>query len=110
MAVIVSDATLLNYLVEIGAADVLPQLYGTVIIPPAVRAELNHAKRPKAVREWLSKSPAWLEVVAPSIIPPAALTELDVGEISQGIFPLPALSSTSLRRSTSGRPAAPILG
>jgi len=76
MAVIVSDATPLNYLVEIGAADVLPQLYGRVIIPPAVRAELNHAKTPKALREWLSKSPAWLEVVAPSIIPPAALTEL----------------------------------
>jgi predicted nucleic acid-binding protein len=28
MAVIVSDATPLNYLVEIGSADVLPQLYG----------------------------------------------------------------------------------
>ena len=64
MAVIVSDATPLNYLVEIGAADVLPQLYGRVIIPPAVRAELNHAKTPKAVREWLSKSPAWLGVSA----------------------------------------------
>jgi predicted nucleic acid-binding protein len=81
MAVIVSDATPLNYLVEIRAADVLPQLYGRVIIPPAVRAELSHAKTPKAVREWLSKSPAWLEVVAPSIIPPASLTELDAGEM-----------------------------
>jgi predicted nucleic acid-binding protein len=73
MAVIVSDAPPLNYLVEIGAADVLPQLYGRVIIPPAVRAELNHVKTPKAVREWLSKSPAWLEVVAPSNIPPGGV-------------------------------------
>ena len=66
MAAIASDATPLNYLVEIGGADVLPQLYGRVIIPPAVRAELNHAKTPKAVGEWLSKSPAWLEPPTPA--------------------------------------------
>ena len=68
MAVIVSDATPLNYLVVIAAADVLPQLYGRVLIPPAVRAELDHPNTPSAVRERLATSPAWLEVVAPSMI------------------------------------------
>ena len=110
MAVIVSDATPLNYLVEIGAADVLPQLYGRVIIPPAVRAELNHAKTPKAVREWLTKSPAWLEVVAPSIIPPAALTELDVGEMEAITLALQTCADLLLIDECDGRAAARGLG
>jgi len=110
MAVIVSDATPLNYLVEIGAADVLPQLYGRVIIPPAVRAELNHAKTPKAVREWLSKSPAWLEEIAPSIIPPAALTELDAGEMEAITLALQSCADLLLIDERDGTAAARGLG
>lgn len=110
MAVIVSDATPLNYLVEIGAVDVLHQLYGRVIIPPAVREELNHAKTPKAVREWLSKSPAWLEVVAPSIIPPAALTELDAGEMEAITLALQSGADLLLIDERDGTAAARRLG
>ncbi len=40
MAVIVSDTTPLNYLVLIGAIDILPGLYIRVFVPPAVKAEL----------------------------------------------------------------------
>ena len=110
MAVIVSDATPLNYLVEIGAADVLPQLYGRVVIPPAVRAELDHAKTPKAVRRWLSKSPSWIEVVAPSITPPAALTELDVGEKEAITLALQSRADLLLIDERDGTAAARALG
>jgi predicted nucleic acid-binding protein len=110
MAVIVSDATPLNYLVVIGAVDVLHQLYGRVIIPPAVREELNHAKTPKAVREWLSKSPDWLEVVAPSIIPPATLTELDAGEMEAITLALQSGADLLLIDERDGTAAARRLG
>jgi len=43
MQAIVADTTPLNYLVLIQAADILPNLYRTVLIPPAVKAELAHA-------------------------------------------------------------------
>ena len=36
MAVVVSDATPLNYLVLIEAVEILPRLYGRVLIPPAL--------------------------------------------------------------------------
>ena len=40
-AVVVSDATPLNYLVLINAVEVLPRLFSAVLIPPAVAAELS---------------------------------------------------------------------
>src|SRR5438552_1647227 len=43
MQSIVADTTPLNYLVLIQAAEILPNLYRTVLIPPAVKAELAHA-------------------------------------------------------------------
>ena|SRR5258708_6016206 len=65
MQSIVADTTPLNYLVLIQAADILPELYRTVLIPPAVKAELAHANTPAVVRAWISQPPAWLEVVKP---------------------------------------------
>jgi predicted nucleic acid-binding protein len=79
MAVIVSDTTPLNYLVLIEAADLLPKLYGRVLVPPAVHNELSHQKAPEALRIWLVSSPHWLEVVAPSVVP-FTLRSLDAGE------------------------------
>ena len=49
MAVIVSDTTPLNYLILIDAVEILPRLYGRVLIPPAVREELNQSSTPKRV-------------------------------------------------------------
>ena len=53
MQAIVADTTPLNYLVLIQAADILPKLYRTVLIPPAVKAELAHANTPAIVRAWI---------------------------------------------------------
>lgn len=62
MQSIVADTTPLNYLVLIQAADILPELYRTVLIPPAVKAELTHTNTPAVVREWISQPPAWLKL------------------------------------------------
>ena len=64
MQSIVADTTPLNYLVLIQATDILPELYRMVLIPPAVKAELAHANTPAVVRAWISRPPAWLEVVS----------------------------------------------
>ncbi len=80
MQAIVADTTPLNYLVLIQAADILPNLYRTVLIPPAVKAELAHANTPAIVREWISQPPPWLEVVSLKLPVDSALAHLDAGE------------------------------
>jgi predicted nucleic acid-binding protein len=57
MQSIVADTTPLNYLVLIHAAEILPNLYRKVLIPPTVKAELAHANAPDMVRAWISKPP-----------------------------------------------------
>lgn len=80
MAVIVSDTRPLNYLVLIDAIEVLPRLYGRVLIPLAVREELNQPSTPEPVRVWLRRPPSWLELVSPTRAPDPALSKLDLGE------------------------------
>jgi len=80
MESIVADTTPLNYLVLIQAADILPSLYGKVLIPPAVKAELAHANTPDVVRTWISQPPSWLEIVNLKKPVDLALSHLDAGE------------------------------
>jgi predicted nucleic acid-binding protein len=80
MQSIVADTTPLNCLVLIQATDILPNLYRTVLIPPAVKAELAHANTPAVVRAWISQPPAWLEVVSLKQPVDSALEHLDAGE------------------------------
>ncbi|MEP6671125.1 MAG: DUF3368 domain-containing protein [Chthoniobacter sp.] len=75
---IVSDTSPLNYLVLIGAIDLLPQFVSSVLIPPAVAAELADPRTPATVRQWLAHSPPWLHIVAPLNVDP--LLHLDRGE------------------------------
>jgi predicted nucleic acid-binding protein len=63
--IVVADASPLRYLILIEHVHVLPALYGRVLIPPAVIAELNRERTPDLVRAWLAKSPDWLHVQAP---------------------------------------------
>jgi predicted nucleic acid-binding protein len=64
--IVVSDTSPLNYLVLIGAIDVLPQLFGDVNVPPAVIAELQHPATPPAVKSWAAKLPSWVTVTTPT--------------------------------------------
>jgi predicted nucleic acid-binding protein len=72
--IVVSDTSPLNYLVLIQRADILPALFGQVVAPPAVMAELQHPGAPAAVRAWADAPPAWLEIRTPlSVIPDLGL-------------------------------------
>jgi uncharacterized protein len=74
--IIVSDSGPLAYLVSIGIADHLPDLYGDVFVPPAVVAELRHPKCP--VSSWALQLPNWAHVASPRSI--AGESPLDLGE------------------------------
>jgi hypothetical protein len=78
--IVVADTTPLNYLMLIGEIDLLPRLFGRVLIPFAVFEELNQAETPSAVRNWMANPPPWLEVRIPRSRPADALDYLDQGE------------------------------
>jgi predicted nucleic acid-binding protein len=60
--IVVSDTSPINYLLLIGLIEILPQLYGQVIIPDAVYAELRNPGAPEPVNKWVSNLPDWVEV------------------------------------------------
>lgn len=80
MPPIVADTTPLNYLVLIEAIDVLPQLYGHILIPSAVHAELSDSQAPAQVRDWAAQTHPWLEVVPLRNPVDSSLMHLDAGE------------------------------
>ena len=74
MSAVVADTGPLRYLVLIEVIGILPLLFGRVLIPEIVSAELSRPSTPLRVREWLAADPAWLESranpSAPGILPP----------------------------------------
>ncbi len=78
--IVVSDTSPLNYLVLVGAIEVLPQLFGMVHVPPIIVEELSHERAPSEVKQWLASLPEWIRVVAPSTTVQCS-TRLDPGEL-----------------------------
>jgi predicted nucleic acid-binding protein len=76
--IVVSDTSPLNYLVLLDVAHVLPALFGEVVVPPSVLAELTRTETPDAVRNWATQPPAWLRVLGPEAI--LSGLDLDPGE------------------------------
>ena len=78
--VVIADTSPLNYLVLIGQAQVLPRLYGLVLVPQAVLEELLHPDTPPVVSRWIASAPSWL--IIERNIPPVAdpSGDLDFGE------------------------------
>ena len=62
---VVADSSPFVVLVKIDQVDVLPKLYGSIVIPTEVAAELSSPKRPVAVRSFIASAPIWLTVQAP---------------------------------------------
>ena len=59
---VVADTTPLNYLILIGQDHVLGALFGNVVVPEGVLAELKHPRAPVAVALWVKALPVWLRV------------------------------------------------
>ena len=60
--IVVADTAPLNYLVQLECVQFLPVLYGRVLIPHAVVAELSDPNAPPAVSAWIANLPSWVEV------------------------------------------------
>jgi predicted nucleic acid-binding protein len=78
--IVVADTSPIHYLVLVGHADVLQNLYERVLIPGAVARELQAASTPPAVKAWLAAAPEWLEVRTVNDPDEPALADLDLGE------------------------------
>ncbi len=77
----VSNTSPLNYLILIEEPQILPELFGEILIPPAVARELAHPDAPGEVRDWIAKPPEWLSVVeAPAGSEDQEIQRLDSGE------------------------------
>lgn len=75
--IVVADTSPLNYLVLIGEIDLLPFLFGHVLLP---QAAFQHPKTPPKMRQWIGHPPAWLEVRTVNSAASPMLMTLDVGE------------------------------
>ncbi len=78
--IVIADTSPLNYLVLVGAIDVLPILYKRIIIPQAVFDELHADATPQPVKEWIDDFPFWIKVEQAVLHEAAALLTLDKGE------------------------------
>ena len=77
--IVVADTSPINYLLLIGQIDLLPRLFGEIIIPDAVRDELLDPGASPALHRWIAQPPPWLVVQTVSVTD-AALKALDPGE------------------------------
>lgn len=76
--IVVSNTSPLNYLVLLKKDHILPDLFGAVLIPPAVLTELSRKESPDAVRAWVGTAPPWLRIQTPRIVDTSL--DLDGGE------------------------------
>lgn len=80
MRIVVADTGPLNYLILIGAIDLLASLFESILIPEAVRAELCAPGASRVVRQWADRPPAWIDVRSVSVLPDPSWSSLDDGE------------------------------
>jgi predicted nucleic acid-binding protein len=78
--IVVADTSPLNYLIQIGHDNLLPLLFGRIVVPSGVIQEMNHVAAPAAVRGWLRHVPAWVEVRPPLHAAAPELADLGRGE------------------------------
>jgi predicted nucleic acid-binding protein len=74
--IVVADTSPLNYLVLLRKPEILPEIYGRVVVPNAVVIELRHLDAPRLVREWAMTPPSWLEIVQVGTIDSTLAKEL----------------------------------
>ena len=77
---IVADTTVFRYLVVLEVTDILPPLFGHVLISPAVCSELQRVRPPAVVQTWFANPPSWVRIQPPRTLPEPTLSALGDGE------------------------------
>lgn len=67
---VVADSSPLIVLITIGHVGVLPELFGKVIVPPDVAAQLRVVTRAQPVRDFIAHAPPWLIERTPVVVEP----------------------------------------
>src|SRR5215216_5908940 len=75
---VVSDNSPLNLLVQLDLVSILSALFGRVLIPPEVTAEMCHPMAPSQVRAFIASPPPWPEIK--SAKSSLSFPDLDPGE------------------------------
>ncbi len=78
--IVVADTSPLNYLIRLGHADILHELYGKMLIPAAVLIEMQHPEAPAEVNAWAAHFPAWIEESNVRHLDMSLAEELGAGE------------------------------
>ncbi len=78
--IVIADTSPLNYLILIGEENLLPKLFGRVIIPNAVFDELQNAGASAEVQDFANNLPEWIEVRKTALTAAPSLDHLDAGE------------------------------
>lgn len=60
--IIITDTSPLNYLVLIDEVNILPELFQEVLIPFAVKQELQTVGASEKLKRWIENAPHWLKV------------------------------------------------
>ncbi len=102
---VVSNTSPLNYLILTGYDHLLPELFGSVVLPEAVANELRSDLAPPVVRQWMSSLPAWISVSSVPTLP-ADLRSLDQGEAEAIALALATGAELVLLDERKGRRAA----
>ena len=77
---VISNTSPLSYLVTIEHIDLLPRLFGSILIPDTVRDELSSSKAPSTVQAWIASPPDWLTIQPSTSSLDVDLLKLDAGE------------------------------
>ena len=107
MILVVADTSPLNYLVRIGAIEILSHFFDQVVIPGTVLTELLHPATPSAVRQWATKLPEWAVMRTAKATTPL---DLDPGETEAIALALELQSFAILLDDGSARAKARALG
>jgi predicted nucleic acid-binding protein len=113
MSVVVSDATPINVLIRIGRAEVLGQLFGEVVVPQAVFAELTHLSTPQVVSATVRSEPKWMvvrTVSVPDMGPPQGRGEREAIALAKEIGATLLLVDDKAARSAAVQAGLKIVG
>ena len=62
--IVVADASPLQYLILVDQVALLERLYGSVLIPDTVVAELRARRAPGSIRAWVLEPPPWIQIAS----------------------------------------------
>jgi predicted nucleic acid-binding protein len=78
--IVIADTSPICYLLLIDEIEVLPKLYGKVLITTIIQQELSHPNSPSLVQKWIDNPPKWLVVQQVNVPRDMNLDVLDKGE------------------------------